>query len=73
MRNIGNTCYFATATQCLLALRSVRFALRGCKTRLDEIAAAATPAGAEHDAVRGAHHTDADGSVTSALAEQAPH
>ena len=71
MRNIGNTCYFATATQCLLALRPVRFALRCCKPRLDEFAAAAPPAGAEHDAER--DHTAADGSVTSALAEACDH
>ena len=68
MRNIGNTCYLATATQCLLALNAVRFALRCCKPRLDAAVAAAAPAaGAEHD------HTAADGSVTSALAGACEH
>eukprot|EP00663_Eupelagonemidae_sp_cell21sb_P007730 gene7730-1227_t len=41
IRNVGNTCYLATATQCLLSLHPVRHALRACQPQVKAAAAAA--------------------------------
>ena len=64
--NIGNTCYLATAAQCLLALNPVRSALRACAPQLRAAAAAAR-------ASPPARNTTPDGTVSAALADACDH